>query len=57
MPPSLELQNGNKVGCVDEGFVFGAFIVAEHTVVSPFGEQIDSNLDRGIDTEFSDPPG
>lgn len=48
MSPGFEL---------DEGVILGAFLVAQHTVVGTFSEEIHPRLDSRVNAEFSDPLG
>jgi len=57
MVSDLKLQDGDKIGCVDKGLVFGQFIVVEYAIVGPLGEDINPRLDGGVDTEFNYPLG
>src|ERR1035438_3771167 len=51
MPPGFEFEDCDKVGRVNQRFVFGPFRGVEITLVCPLTEHFDPRLHRLIDTE------
>jgi hypothetical protein len=51
MPPGFELEDCDKVGRVNESFVFGPFRGVKITLVCPLTEHFNPRLHRLIDTE------
>ncbi len=48
----LEFQDCDEIGCIYERFVFGIFFFAHHTFIGSLGEDIDADLDCGINAKF-----
>jgi hypothetical protein len=51
VPLGLEFQDGDEVGSVDGGFIFGPFGVAESSLVGFLAKDVESGLYCGIDAE------
>ena len=51
MPPGFEFEDRNKVGRVNQRFVFGPFSGVEIALVCPLTEHLDPCLHRLIDAE------
>jgi hypothetical protein len=50
-PPSFELQDRDKVGRIDECFVFGPFSGTENAFIRPLTERFNPCLDWPINPE------
>jgi hypothetical protein len=44
LPPGFELQDGDEVCGIDDGFVFGSLVIGEQTFIGAFGECADAFL-------------
>ena len=55
MPAGFELEDRDKVGCVNQRFVFGSLRSIETTFVRALTENFDPSLHRLIDTECNQP--
>lgn len=42
----LELKNGYEIRCIDQRFVLDPFLFAQHAVVGPICQRVDSILNR-----------
>ena len=56
MPSSFEFQDTDKVGGINQCFVFGPLKIVKITLVGQLSEQFDPFLHRLIDTEGNETP-
>jgi hypothetical protein len=55
LPPRFELEDRDEIRCVDQGFIFQAFVIRKGAFVSPLSERIDSFLNWCGDLQLDYP--
>ena len=56
MPLGFKAKDGDKVGGVNQGFVFGPVFSIQVAVVRALGEELDPGLHLWIDSESDETP-